>query len=66
MDKPRRVCISSKFEENCITVNTKGIKRILKKIKKGEKTQKNGKKSEVDINVEITGDVETCICKLPI
>jgi len=40
------VCISSKFEENCITVNTKGIERILKKIKKGEKTQKMAKKAK--------------------
>ena len=38
----------------------------FEKIKKAKKTQKNGKKSEVDIKTKITGYVETWICTLPI
>ena len=60
------MCISSKLEENGITIDTKRIEGISLKWKKAKKTQKDGKKSEVDINVKITGYVETCIYTLPI
>lgn len=53
------MCVSSKFKENRITIDTKDLEEFLKKQKKAKKTQKNGKKSKVDIIAKITGYVET-------